>query len=222
MIGVSERGAVVADEELLARGRLLEDHLAHVELGRLGRGVFLGDDGGGDGGVRIPDLLEDVLLAHVAGDHDRGVVGRVVRLVEGDAVLGVEALDVHHPADGRPVIGVLGEGGLVEDLVRGALDVVVDAHAALVGDDLLLAHDLRLAQHELRHAIALELHGEAEAILGQRLVVVGPVEPRAGVRLGAVLLELAIELSRLEAFALVEHEVLEEVREAGLPGLLVA
>jgi hypothetical protein len=110
------------------------------------------------------------------------------------------------------VVGVFVEGGLVEKLVGGALDVVVDAVAALVGHDFDLARDLRLTQDEARHAFAFERDREAEAVLGEGLVVVGPVEPGGGVGLGAALFELAIELAGLETFGLVEHEVLEQVR----------
>ena len=119
------------------------------------------------------------------------------------------------------MVRVLGERSLVEDLVGGALHVVVDAVAALVGDDVLLAGDLRLAQDEPCHAIRLELHDEPEPVLGDGLVVVGPVEPGRRVALRARFLELAIERARLEVLGLVEHQVLEEVREPRLPRLLV-
>ena len=60
-----------------------------------------------------------------------------------------------------------------------------------------------------------------DAVGGEELVVVGPVDPRRRVRLGAALLELAVEVARLEVLGLVEHQVLEEVREPRLAGLLV-
>jgi hypothetical protein len=114
------------------------------------------------------------------------------------------------------------ERRFVEQLVRRPFDVVVDAVAPLVHDDFALARDLFVAKHQLRHPLGFELHREGDAIGGEALVIVRPVEPRAGVRLGAVLFEGAIELARLQPLGLVEHQVLEEVGEARLPRLLVA
>ena len=117
---------------------------------------------------------------------------------------------------------MLAERGLVEKLVRGAFNVILDAIAALVRNDFFFARDLRLAEHEARHALALELHGKTESIRRQRFEVVGPVEPRGRVGLGAILLEHAIELARFEALRLVEHQVLEQVRKPGFSRLFVA
>ena len=143
--------------------------------------------------VRVADREQQAPLAHVADHDDRGVVRRVVRPVERDAVVGREALDVLHPADGRPAVGVARERRLVEQLVREPLDVVVDPVAPLVGDDLLLARHLRLAKDEVLHALGLELHRETHAVGREKLVVVGPVHPGRGVGLRAALLELPVE-----------------------------
>ena len=119
------------------------------------------------------------------------------------------------------MIRVPREGRFVEELVRDSLDVVVDSVAPLVGDDLLLACDLRFAQHEMLHPLGLEAHGQADAVGREKLVVVRPVGPGRRVGLGAALFELAIEGPGLELFRLTEHQVLEEVSEPGLAGPLV-
>ena len=90
------------------------------------------------------------------------------------------------------------EGRPIQHLARETFDVVVDAIAPLVGDDFLLARHLRVAQDEVRHAIGLELDDQADAILGDGLVVVGPIEPRRRVRLRARLFKLTIKLTNLK------------------------
>ncbi len=213
---------MVADEELLGRGRFGDLDLAHLRLRRLRLGVFGRNHRRRELPVRVADLAQNGELRHVADDDEDRVVGGVVGPVKAGAVVGREPEDVGHPADRRPVVGMLAERGLVEELAGGPLDVVVDAVASLVGDDLFLARDLLFAQDEASHPFALELHREREAIGRERLVIVGPVDPGRGVRLGAVLLEEPVELAGLDALALVEHQVLEEVGEPGLPWALVA
>jgi hypothetical protein len=71
------------------------------------------------------------------------------------------------------------------------------------------------------HPLGLELYRQLEAVGRQELVVKGPVDPRGRVRLGAILLELAIEDAGAEVFGLAEHEVLKEVREPRLARPLV-
>ena len=117
---------------------------------------------------------------------------------------------------------MLDEGGLVENLARGPLDVVVYTVTPFVRDHLFLAGDLRFAQDEPRHSLCLELHGELDAVGRNRLVIIGPVDPGRGVRLGTTLFELSVEGSRAQILGLVEHQVFEEVREPGLSWLLVA
>lgn len=222
MVGVPEGRSLVGDEELLARRGLPDVETALGRLVPLGNDVLGRDRLARDSPVGARYGAQQLALAHVAHHDEGGVVRRVVRPVEGDAVLRGEALDVLHPADGRPVVRVALEGRLVEKLVGDALDVVVDPVAPLVGDDLLLARDLRLAQHEILHPLGLELERQLHAVGRQQLVVVGPVDPGRRVGLGPAFLELAVEHARPEVLGLPEHQVLEEVREPRLAGALVA
>ena len=133
------------------------------------------------------------------------------------------ASDVLHPADRRPVVGVRRERVLVELLGEEAVDVVVDALAPLVRDHLALGLDLRLVEDEVLHPLGLERRrGPAAPAPAATVAVVGPVDPGRGVGLAADRLEQAVELAGAEVLGLVEHEVLEEVRDAGAAVALVA
>ena len=222
VVGVSKRGAVVADEELFRCGGLLDLDFAHVPLRRLGLAIFGRDDGGCERPVGVADQPKNVELVHVPDDDDERVVRRIVRFVEAFAVLRGEPEDVGHPADRGPMVRVLLEGDLVEKLARGPLYVVVDAEAAFVRDYFLLTRDLSVAEDEAAHSLALELHRQGQAIGREGLIIIGPVDPRRRVRLCAVLLQHSIELAGLERLRLVEHQVLEQVREPGLSRALVA
>ncbi len=107
-------------------------------------------------------------------------------------------------------------------LVEPAVDVILDALAALVGDDVALGLDRRVLEHEVLHALALEPHPERQIARGQRQPVVRPVDPRRRVRLAAGVLDEAIELARRQALGLAEHQVLEQVGHAGRARPLVA
>ena len=165
---------------------------------------------------------ERVLLVEVTRDHERRVVGRVVRRVEALAVRARRADDVRHRTDRRRTIGMHTERVPVEHLVRHAVHVVVDAHLALVDDDVLLVREDRVVEDEVLHAVGFDVHGELEALLRDVLVVLRPVDPRRGVGLRARTLEHTIERARGPLLRTAEHQVFEEVREPRLAGLLVA
>src|SRR5262245_13621222 len=106
MIAVTERWPAIPDEELFARGRLTERDLAYRRLRRFGLRVLFGDHGRRNLAVGLAKTCEDVLLDDVSDHDDRGVVRSVVGPVELDTVFGAEGLDVRHPSDRRPVVGV--------------------------------------------------------------------------------------------------------------------
>ena len=78
------------------------------------------------------------------------------------------------------------------------------------------------ASSRLAHPVGLEPQGEVEPADGQRLEVVGPVEPGGRVHRGAGRLEQADVRAGGDVRGALEHHVLEEVGEAGAAGLLVA
>ena len=101
-------------------------------------------------------------------------------------------------------------------------DVVLDAKLPFVGDDLLFGSYLGLAKHQVRDPVGFELDEEWQRRLGCVLVVIGPVGPRGGVDLRTRGFHKPVELSIPVCLGLVEHQMLEQVGEAGLARFLVA
>jgi hypothetical protein len=86
--------------------------------------------------------LEHALRRHVA-DHDQEcVVRRVPARVPVAHVGGGHRLEVGHPADDRPAVGVDLEGGRHQALVHERARPVVRAQAPLLLDYLDLAREL--------------------------------------------------------------------------------
>ena len=158
----------------------------------------------------------------VAGEHHRGVVGRVIRpevrarLVEGDV------RDVRHEADDVPPVRALDEGLEVQRLVHHAPHLVVDAQAALLHDDAALLLEVLLGDGEVRHPVALEVEHDGQRLAREVVQVRGVVARRVAVGGAAVSLDQVVENAGTELPPAVEHHVLEEVRDAGGTAHLVA
>jgi hypothetical protein len=118
----------------------------------------------------------------------------------------------------------LGEEVLVQRLLDQAIRCVLDALAALVAHHVALVLQLRLVEllQQEPHAVALEPERELELVGGQRLEVIGTVEIGGAieVRCARPFHELQMPVLRHVLGAL-EHHVLEQVREARTPDLLV-
>ena len=135
---------------------------------------------------------------------------------------GVEVL---HGADRRVVVGVpLGEDGGVDVDERVAVGLVVVALALL-----LLHHVALVVEVLLRHGVeqatvpvGLEPQGQLDGTGGHGLEVVGAVEPGRGVEAGALRHQGLEVLATAHVARTLEHQVLEEVREPGAAGRLVA
>jgi hypothetical protein len=100
---------------------------------------------------------------------------------------------------------------------------LVVALPLLVLDDADLVLEILLGDRveQMAHAVALEEEREVERRRRHRLEIIGPVEPGGAVIVGgADLLERLEEVAR-RVLGAVEHQVLEQVGEAGLAGDLV-
>ena len=160
----------------------------------------------------------------VAGDRQDRVVRRVVGREEGGDILEAGGIQVFHGADGRMVVrmALRVESGL-DPLVPGAVRLVVDRPAAFVLDDLTLVVQLLLGhgRQETAEPIRLQPQPELELVTGQRLEVVGAIQPGRGVQRSAGRLDQGEVLALGDVLRPLEHHVLEEVREAGSSQLLV-
>ena len=113
----------------------------------------------GDVSVIFFNQRQRVLLIDVTDDNYGGVIGRVVGPIKLHRVLHRDVLDVAHPADGGPVIGMLGKRQSEQLLGHEAVHVVFDAQAALADDHPTLGLDGTLFDDQVLHALRLQLYG---------------------------------------------------------------
>ena len=165
-----------------------------------------------------------LVVVDVAGNHQAGVVGRVVLLEELHDVVVARRGQVLHVADGGPAVGM---GGGPEHLVeldrRHAVGAVLVALTPLVLHHVALPVDA-LGRHRVEqvgHAIRLEEERQLQRVRRHVDDVVGAVVGRRAVVVAAGRLEQRVELAFLHVLRALEHQVLEEVREAGAAGPLV-
>ena len=167
--------------------------------------------------------LADVIGAHVAGDDERRVRRAVVRAEPVLHVLQRRGVQVVHRPDHRPGVGmalrkgVLGDGDprLAVRLVF-SLPLLVLHHAAL----LVELRGVDRAE-QVAHAVRLEPEDPVERGDGDVLEVVGAILVRRAVEVRRTDRLDRLEIVVVVVLAAVEHQVLEEVREAGLARLLV-
>ena len=161
----------------------------------------------------------------VAGDHEARVAGHVVGAEEPRDVLEARRGEIFHRSDRRPAIRMSGRIEHRRQLdERLAVRLVVDALTLLVLDNIALAVDLvgRLVVEEEAHAIGLEEQRQLERVRGDVLVIVGAIVGGRAVVVAAGGLEPVVELAFRHVHRSFEHDVLEEMREAGAAGPLVA
>ncbi len=118
---------------------------------------------------------------------------------------------------------LLGEQVALQLLLERAVRTVVVRPALLVLDDLTLVVEVLLAERieQGRHPVRLEPQRELELVGGQRLEVVRPIEPGRAVHRPAGGLHERDVLGLGDMARALEHDVLEQVREAGLARDLV-
>ena len=100
--------------------------------------------------------------------------------------------------------------------------IVLGARAPLLDDDLALGGDLLGIQEQVLHAVSLEIDHQVELLRRDRDVIGGDVLGCERVVLAAILLDELRELLGTVARRALEHQVLQEVSDAGRPPKLVA
>ncbi len=190
--------------------------------GERGRG---GPDWGGDRGQRPEVLIRQpkaLIGPDGAGEREHGI-GRAVPAPEEVLHLGEgRGVQVGHRADGGVRVGVF--GGEVERHQQFQLvtvgDVVV-ALSLLLLDDLPLGVEVGLVDREGRETIRLQPERELQRAARDGLEVVRPLEGGGGVHRSPGCLHDGQVLAIPHLVGTGEHQVLEEVGEAGASGLLV-
>ena len=99
--------------------------------------------------------------------------------------------------------------------------IAVDTLAPLLEDDVALGQHHLVAQHEVRHAVRLDLHHQVQPIDRERLEVGGVIDTGEGVLRAAVARDDAREFARRQNLGALEHQMLEEMSDAGNADRLV-
>ena len=165
--------------------------------------------------VGARSVLENGLVIHVAHHHEGGVVGHIPALVPVAGVLGGHVVQIAHPADNRPAVGVGLEGGGHQLLHHQRTGLVVGAQAALFLDHLDLLLEGIVGHLQVGHAVGLERHHLAERLLGHLLEVGGVVVAGEGVVAATHGGHTLVELAGPHLAGALEHHVLEQVGHTG-------
>ncbi|MPM75898.1 hypothetical protein SDC9_122892 [bioreactor metagenome] len=148
-----------------------------------------------------------------------------MRLEEDPDIVQGGGVEVLHRADGGVGVGVQGREGQLEQVPeRVPVRHVVVALALLLLDHVALVVQVRAVQcgQQGAHPVGLQPQCEVEDARRAALVVVRPVEGGGGVGGGADRLQDRDVLGRRDVARALEHQVLEQVREACPVGQLVA
>ncbi len=190
------------DPRLLARHRLAGGDVAEVLRG-LGLGLGHGD---------------------VAGQHQGGVGGAVVVVEPLLDVVQRRRVEVGHRADGRVLVRMVGREDVGQDVLVHAPVGGVLALALLVLHHAALRIQFLLPDRAEQVAHAVRFHPQRQVQGGGRhgLEVVGAVGPGGAVHVVSADFLERLEIAALVVFRAGEHQVFEQVGEAGLAGRLVA
>ncbi len=124
-------------------------------------------------------------------------------------------------ADHRVLVGMHGERLVVEDLCQSPVRLVLDAHPPLFLHDLALALERLFVHAQRRHAIGFEPQHQRQVLLRRGLPEHRRILSRVGVALPADARDEGGVRFRLDVLRALEHQVLEQVCEAGAAGPLV-
>ena len=188
------------------------------------RGGTAGRDGSADGRQVAEVALrrgEPLLRRDVADQGEHAVVGAVVATEEVVHVLEAGRVEVLHRPDRRVVVGVPGGEHRGVHLDEGrAVGHVVVALALLLLDHVPLVVEVLLRDRVEQVPVPVGLHPEGQLVgtLGDGLEVVGAVEPGRRVEAAALGHQPGEVLAAGDVPRPLEHQVLEEVGEAGAPG----
>ncbi len=111
---------------------------------------------------------EHFLGRHIACEHERLVVRRVVGAEEFLQIGERPGLDVRRPADRRELIGMRDERRGLHLFGEMAVVVVIDTELALGGDDTPLALDDFGIEREMRDAIGFEIEDQLQRVAGNQ------------------------------------------------------
>ena len=167
----------------------------------------------------LADCLEHLLGVEIADRDDQRVLRRIINFVIRERVVERQPVNVVEPSDHRPVIRMREIRLRTHHLVERVFGIVVGAHPPFLEYHMLLF--LEILWLEIGHPIRFERNRHIQMILIYRLEIVGEIRFRERIIHPAVLLDYLRELLGLEFLGALEHQMLAQMREAGLAHLLV-
>ena len=178
-----------------------------------------GRGGSGRCGMRAEVLLRQLhhlVRRRVAGDDEHGVVRRVVGVEELLHIVEVRRLELGEVAvEVVRVVPVRVRLLRQAEPLEGAVRLVEHVDADLFADHVLLVLQRLRRDLQRPHAVGLEPHRQLERVGRHHLEVVRVIEARRSVQRAAVLVDDADVLELGDVLGALEHQVLEQVREAG-------
>ena len=170
-------------------------------------------------------ILRDELLrlrrVEVADEHQRRVCRHVIRVIEVAHVVDRRGLEILHAPDRRMFVGMHGERLIEDDFLQPAVRLVVDAHPALLFDDLALVRERVLVDPERGHPVGFHPEDHRQVLRRHRLPEHRFIIVRVGVALAADRRDERGMRFGLDVLRTLEHQMLEEMREPGPARFLV-
>jgi hypothetical protein len=160
----------------------------------------------------------------IPGQHQHRVVRAIMGAEPALHILQAGGVQIRHRSDRGVAIGMtFGEQRGKLRIFDEAIGIIL-AHALLVLDDAALRIELGLGDgaQQMAHAIGFEEERTIERAGRHRLEIVGAIEPGRAVPVGRADILQPAEERTVGILRSIEHQMLEEMREAGLAGGLVA
>ena len=177
--------------------------------------------GHGQGVEGVLDQPREAPVVEVAGRREDDPGRRIMVLHVAKDGVAAHALDQRRRTQHRAAEGLFGKGGFleeIEDHVVGGVVGLVD----LLDDDALFAGQFVLVHHRMLQDVGDDVDGQFQVFFKDLGVVRGVFAGRIGVQVAADGLDLLGDLLGVAAFGALEGHVLQQMRHAVDPGVLVA
>jgi hypothetical protein len=157
----------------------------------------------------------------VAGDHHHRGVGTVEVAIEADGVVAGQLLHLVPPADHRLAVRVIKEQRGVDLLAEPRARIVGDTLVLFLKDHVALRQHHLVGEHKAGHAVGFQFHNCLELLARHALEIAGVVARGEGVFLTADMRDHLREFTRRVLRRALEHQMLEEMRQARFSRRLV-
>ncbi len=185
------------------------------QIGHWGRGLRR------DVAEILLDLRQRVGGLEVAHQRQHRIVRRVVDAEELLDVLDGRRVQVFHGADHRMLVGEVIVDQALQNFRRFAVRLIVHAQPALFLHGVALIVQIGLVHRQRAHAVGFQKQPEIQLVGSEGLEVIGAILGGGAVHVAAVVFHQDHVLAFADVLGPFEHHVLEQMREAGAPGVFV-